>query len=68
MRLYLSKKEAQAIQFMIMDEVQRLSELSVHDIAQVTFIHNKIRTLDRLFFRIEDCLMKQKSGYNRKEK
>lgn len=68
MRLYISKKEALLIQFMIMDEIQRLSELAVHDVAQLTFIWDKIRVLDRLNCRIEDCLMLQKSGYNRKEK
>lgn len=68
MRLYISKKEALSIQFMIMDEIQRLSELAVHDVVQLTFIWDKIRVLDRLNCRIEDCLMLQKSGYNRKEK
>lgn len=68
MRLYISKKEAHLIQFMAMDEIQRLSELSVHDIAQITFIHDKICALDRLNCRIEDCLMLQKSGYSRKDK
>lgn len=68
MRLYLSKKEALSIQFMLTDEIQRLSELQVHDVQQINFIHNKILALDRLYCKIEDCLILQKSGYNRKEK
>lgn len=68
MRLYISKKEALSIQFILMDKIQRLSELSVYDLSQLTFISDKIRELDRLNCRIENCLTLQKSGYNRKEK
>ena len=57
MRLYLSKKEAEIIRELLIDEI-----LTTFNFAVNTNIH------ERLLNRIEDCLQKQKSGYNRKEK
>lgn len=57
MRLYLSKEEAEIIRGLLIDEV-----LTTLNFAVNTNIH------ERLLNRIEDCLQKQKSGYNRKEK
>lgn len=68
MRLYISKKEAYSIQFALMNEIQKLSKLLSYDATGITFIYEKIRILDSINCRIENCLMLQKSGYNRKEK
>ena len=53
MRLYLSKKEAEIIRGLLIDEI-----LTTFNFAVNTNIH------ERLLNRIEDCLQKQKSGYN----
>lgn len=57
MRLYLSKKEAEIIKGLLIDEI-----LTTFNFAVNTNIH------ERLLSRIDDCLYMQKSGYNRKEK
>lgn len=57
MRLYLSKEEAEYISGLLMYEVYKRIELNVDTFKQ-----------ERLLNRIEDCLQKQKSGYNRKER
>ena len=57
MRLYLSKEETEIIRGLLINEI-----LTTHNFAVNTNIH------ERLLNRIEDCLYKQKSGYNRKEK
>lgn len=66
MRVYLSKLEAYSIQYLLMNEIQRLSDLPINSIKN-SRMYEKIRMLDRINCRIEDCLMLQKSGYNRKE-
>lgn len=53
MRLYLSKKEAEILRRLLIDEVLKTFNFAVN-----TNIH------ERLLNRIEDCLQKQKSGYN----
>lgn len=57
MRLYLSKEEAEIISGLLIYEVYKRIELNAN-----TNRH------ERLLNRIDDCLQKQKSGYNRKEK
>lgn len=57
MRLYLSKEEAEFISGLLIYEVYKRIELNANTYKQ-----------ERLINRIEDCLQKQKSGYNRKEK
>lgn len=57
MRLYLSKEETEIIRGLLINEI-----LTTLNFAVNTNIH------ERLLNRIEDCLYKQKSGYNRKEK
>ena len=53
MRLYLSKKESEILRGLLIDEVSKTFNFAVN-----TNIH------ERLLNRIEDCLQKQKSGYN----
>lgn len=57
MRLYLSKEEAEFISGLLIYEVYKRIELNVNTYKQ-----------ERLINRIDDCLQKQKSGYNRKDK
>lgn len=57
MRLYLSKEEAEIARGLLIDEIYKRIELNVDTYKQ-----------ERLINRIEDCLQKQKSGYNRKER
>lgn len=57
MRLYLSKEEAEYISGLLMYEVYKRIEFNKNTYKQ-----------ERLINRIENCLQKQKSGYNRKEK
>lgn len=57
MRLYLSKEEAEIARGLLIDEILKSYVLGIN-----TSRH------ERLLSRIDDCLYKQKSGYNRKEK
>jgi len=57
MRLYLSKDEAEIARGLLIDSI-----LKRHVLGVDTNKH------ERLLNRIDDCLQKQKSGYNRKEK
>ena len=67
MRLYLSKEEGIALSMLLMNELmsiaslpdEQFSELSTKDYTNMCMALNE---------RIEDCLIKQKSGYNRKDK
>lgn len=67
MRLYLSKEEAYTIQYTLMTEIQKLSELSICEVTKSP-VYEKLHILNRINYRIEKCLMLQKSGYNKKEK
>lgn len=57
MRLYLSKEEAEIARELLIDEILKSYVLGVDT-----------STHERLLTRIDGCLQKQKSGYNRKEK
>ena len=57
MRLYLSKEEAEIARGLLIDKILKSYVVGVNT-----------STHERLLNRIEDCLYKQKSGYNRKEK
>lgn len=57
MRLYISKDEAEFLSGLLIYEVYKRIELNVNTDKQ-----------ERLINRIEECLQRQKSGYNRKEK
>lgn len=53
MRLYLSKQEAEIARELLIDEILKSYVVRVNT-----------STHERLLNRIEDCLQKQKSGYN----
>lgn len=57
MRLYFSKEEAKIARGLLIDEIIKRNFLGINTIRH-----------ERLLSRIDDCLYKQKSGYNRKEK
>lgn len=57
MRLYLSKEEAEIARELLIDEILKSYVLGVNT-----------STHERLLTRIDGCLQKQKSGYNRKGK
>lgn len=57
MRLYISKEEAEFLSGLLIYEVYKRIELNANTDKQ-----------ERLLNRIEECLQRQKSGYNRKEK
>lgn len=57
MRLYLSKEEAEIAIKLLTDEILKSYVLDINT-----------SRYERLLCRIIDCLYKQKSGYNRKEK
>lgn len=53
MRLYLSKEEAEIARGLLIDEILKSYVLGINTSRQ-----------ERLLSRIDDCLYKQKSGYN----
>ena len=57
MRLYLSKEEAEITRGLLIDEILKSYVVGVNT-----------RTHERLLNRIDDCLQKQKSGYNGEKK
>lgn len=67
MRMYISKQEGLLIQGILLDELQKESDLVSHDMNR-PLISSRIYYLETLIGRIEGCLQKQKTGYNRKEK
>lgn len=67
MRLYLSKEDGIMLQQLLSEELMKISKmpaLLITDSAVISHVNRANIILDR----IEDCLQKQKSGYNRKEK
>lgn len=67
MRMYISKQEGLLIQGILMDELQKSLDLVSHDMNRPP-VSSRIYYLEGLIGRIEGCLQKQKTGYNRKEK
>ena len=65
MRIYISKQEGILIQQILSHELMTILTLN-----QIVDTKNSKRcdSLDTIIERIEMCLQKQKSGYNRKEK
>lgn len=57
MRLYLSKEEAEIARGLLIDEILKSCVVGVNT-----------STHERLLNRIDDCLQKQKSGYNGEKK
>lgn len=67
MRLYLSKEEAIMLQNLLTQRLMEIMEFPSYMRGEQILK----RYMDRaniIANRIEDCLQKQKSGYNRKEK
>lgn len=67
MRLYLSKEEGILLQYLLLDEIMNILNLSGH-LEVDTVTKDRERKANDLFARIDECLWKQKSGYNRKDK
>lgn len=67
MRLYLSKEEGIALTLLLKHEIMLISDLPKEQISERRTI-NYMNMCMALNERIKDCLNKQKSGYNRKEK
>lgn len=67
MRLYISKQEGLLIQGILLEELQKALDLSLKDMFKLG-VSGRIYTLETLIGRIEGCLLKQKTGYNRKER
>lgn len=67
MRMYISKQEGQFIQGILLTELQKALDLTLKDILKPG-VSGRIYALETLIGRIEDCLLKQKTGYNRKER
>ena len=67
MRLYLSKEEGIMLQQLLSGEIMKIPTLPIHLITDKAVL-NRIHRVNVIHARIEDCLTKQKSGYNRKDK
>lgn len=67
MRMYISKQEGLFIQGILLGELQKALDLVSHDMNKPP-VSNRIYNLETIIGRIEGCLQKQKTGYNRKER
>lgn len=67
MRLYISKEEGLLLQQLLSEELVTASKLHNFLWTDRAAIYRKNKACD-LYYKIESCLQKQKTGYNRKEK